>query len=122
MMKCRYCNEESCFQYCDDVCKQKYGEFDLYCEKYKYLFLALIVIEILGFLLVTILITSSDFYLYMGVWIISMGITMYIFPFATPETIDMIGLKKCIKLVRVIGISLCVAGIIIAVLCAAYLG
>lgn len=104
------------------MCKQKCDEFDSYCEKYKYLFLALIVIEILGFLLVTLFITSSDFYLYMSIWIIAMGITMYVFPFATPETIDMIGLKKCIKLVKAIGIGLCIAGIIIAVLCTAYLG
>lgn len=121
-MKCKYCNKESCFQYCNDVCKQKCDEFDSYCEKYKYLFLALIVIEILGFLLVTPFITSGDFYLYMSIWIIAMGITMYVFPFATPETIDMIGLKKCIKIVKAIGIGLCVAGIIIAVLCTAYLG
>lgn len=121
-MKCKYCNNESNFQYCDDVCKQKYEEFKSYCERYKYLFLALIAIEILGLLLITLLITSGDFYLYMCVWIIAMGITMYVFPFATPETIDMIGVKKCIKLIRVIGIGFCIAGIIIAVLCAAYLG
>ena len=86
-MKCKYCNNESNFQYCDDVCKQEYEKFESCCEKYKYLFLTLIVIEILGFLLVTLLTTSGDFYLYISVWIIALGITMYVFPFAMIHTL-----------------------------------
>ncbi len=76
----------------------------------------------LGFLLVTILTTSSDFYLYISIWIVALGITIYIFPFATPETIDMIGLKKCIKIIKIIGIGFCVAGIAIAVLGVMHIG
>lgn len=121
-MKCKYCNKESCFQYCDDACKKKYDEFDAHCEKYEYLCLILLLIEIFGLLLIAPLLAPINYYIYVCIWLIAMGITMYVFPFATPETIDMIGLKKCIKLVRAISIGLCVAGIIIAVLCTAYLG
>lgn len=81
--------------------------FNQYSEKFNKLFLVLIGIALLAMILLQIVLVAVNQNLGIigvGVAVIFLGILVIVFPFSTPETVMLFGLKSAIKLVRVVGL------------------
>ena len=107
-MKCRYCNVASENEFCSEACTMRSMEFQKYVDRYSRLFLILILGPIL------LMIPGFVFFDYVLVFLAMItfitGATTIVFPFATPETVSMWGLKKSILAVRWGGLVLLLMG------------
>lgn len=101
-MRCTYCRSESESDFCNIECEVKYKKY--ISKEKKYASIALILIFLPLVLLFFIIIDPQNTYAYVGLVILLEGIVFMIFPFATPETITAIGVKRSVQMVR--GISL----------------
>lgn len=121
-MKCMYCNKKipgemengiiekidgmTC-SFCSETCKEDCEKFLGFAKKYEKLFLALVFIPM-------IICTFASFIL--GEWVVCLmivilGATLTLFPFCTPQTIQLTGVKKSVLIGRILGIALIVGGI-----------
>lgn len=121
-MKCMYCNKKipgemengiiekidgmTC-SFCSETCKEDCEKFLSFAKKYEKLFLALVIIPM-------IICTFASFIL--GEWVVCLmivilGATLTLFPFCTPQTIQLTGVKKSVMIGRILGIALIVGGI-----------
>jgi len=91
-------------------CRRKYDEFNAFGNKYQYVFLALLIIETILFCVMAFF---ADILISTGVLFVAMGITLSVFPFCTPQTFDMLGVKGTIKLARAIGVIMITVGLIL---------
>jgi hypothetical protein len=71
-------------------------------QRYALLFLALILISLLGLIVSFCLNNYWSGYLSVTS-LVAMGLVMVVFPFSTPETVAMLGVAKSIKIVRIMG-------------------
>lgn len=121
-MKCMYCNKKipgemengiiekidgmTC-TFCSETCKEGCEKFLSFAKKYEKLFLALVIIPM-------IICTFAS--LILGEWVVCLmivilGATLTLFPFCTPQTIQLTGVKKSVLIGRILGIALIVGGI-----------
>lgn len=122
MSKCVYCHKEienlhpviagkdketlSC---CNDDCSKKTQSFYQFFDHTKNIFiLFIIVIVVLLFASSIILSTGKSLLggILMGLDFVLLGLTITIFPFATPQTFSIFGIKKTLFIVRIFGIIL----------------
>lgn len=130
MDKCFYCNKKIEFPLpvevgkdkkivncCNDDCAKKVLAFYHFFEQKKILFY-------IGITLVMILLFVGPIVIFkmkllgnilLGLSLFLMGLTFLLFPFATPQTFQMLGIKKTIWLVRIIGICIIVLSPLIVV-------
>lgn len=122
-MKCMYCNKKipegienaviekidglTC-TFCGEKCKEDCENFLSFAKKYEKLFLVLIFVPM-------ILCTFASFIL--GEWVVCLmmvilGAAITLFPFCTPQTIQLTGVKKSVLIGRILGIVLIGMGII----------
>lgn len=93
--------------------EQKFLEFHKFAEKYANKFL--IAIMSLTFSLVFIVVLPKSiipYFLSLGLFL--MGILCYFFPFVTPETVKMLGIKKSIIIAKILGVIIALIGIFIS--------
>ncbi len=102
---------------CSEECKREAEQFITYVNKNVRKFITLIIIGTLSFIPFIILysIYKNDIF---GVFsavapLAIIGLAIYKYPFSTPQTNSVLGLKKASRTVKVIGLSLIAAGIII---------
>lgn len=93
--------------FCSETCKEDCEKFLGFAKKYEKLFLALVIIPM-------IICTFASFIL--GEWVVCLmivilGATLTLFPFCTPQTIQLTGVKKSVLIGRILGIALIVWGI-----------
>ncbi len=77
--------------------EEELRRFVAYQRRYGRVFLGLVILSI-----VAALVVRSP--LWMGVLMMGLGVVTYAFPFATPETVRMIGMRASIRSVRYISI------------------
>ncbi len=46
-----------------------------------------------------------------GLSTLALGVVLYLYPFATPETVEMLGVKKSVRLVRILAIGIVPLGL-----------
>lgn len=107
-MKCKYCSSETGNDYCDPDCKQRYEAFERYEKKYSWVFIVCVLL-LVG-LLFSSMIFSGKTLLIVGLVFFLMGLLINVFPFVTPETIDRFGVKRSVKIGRIVGAVLIVVG------------
>lgn len=110
MKKCLYCNKEieSKKICCDNNCEDSYNNFKNFVAKWKKLFCILILVSIIMVLVGSIFAIGKPIIggSLLNLGIILMGVTIIIFPFATPETFKRLGVKKTLLIVRVMALAL----------------
>ncbi len=84
---------------CSNYCEKKLRGFVEYANKYALLFIC----SIFGALLVMIASSVLRIPMVIPIAVCMLGILVIIFPFATPETVGIIGVKKSITIIRVLG-------------------
>ena len=99
-MKCKYCRKTITDNqtYCCDDCQKN---TKIYLEKvaqYKNLYLALIFIPVL-------LMPVFNHLIYDLLVVFFLGVILILFPFSTPQLINIVGVRKSQKIVRIIGLS-----------------
>lgn len=128
-MRCIYCNKkseslkiavnkDSEFYYCSDECKDKAIEFRQYeKESIKFFYVGFVVLPILAVVLAivfslmeNVLLSSIMF----GLVFLLMGLSIFKFPFLTPQSEKKRGIKKSIQTGRNIGVIFMVAAPIIS--------
>lgn len=106
-------NEEG-VRFCSEECKDEYMKFCKDVEKNKNKFLAIIfgslVIYIIGVIALNNFTKYQDFIA--GGYFILLGAILIRYPYGTPETNKALGIKKTIKLIRIMG-AICILGSIV---------
>ena len=116
MKKCFYCNtksempeiitfENESITICGDECSAKTISFIQFAERTKVFFVIGIVVSIV-MTFGTIFAVFSELVglvLLCAGWSL-LGLTICVFPLATPQTFQLLGIKKTVKLTRVIGV------------------
>ena len=109
MKKCRYCGRKisGSFEFCCPKCENSYTKnMENAEDKIKYLLIGMII----GFLVMLYgVLSDSDSII--GSGIIIMGIVTVVLPFATPETVALLGYQKSRIVGRILGILLIIVGI-----------
>ncbi|MGL4741984.1 MAG: DUF2116 family Zn-ribbon domain-containing protein [Sarcina sp.] len=98
---CPYCNKKIFEEenFCSHICEQKYNNFLNYYKKTKFLF----VIGIILTLLLPVLSFLTKNAILANLSLLLLGLTIILFPFTTPETTSMLGVKKSILIARFFG-------------------
>lgn len=91
-------------------------DFNEYAVKYSYLFLWLVlglpfIPVFLSMFLFLEIITGTVILTVVGITTILIGLALIKFPFTTPETVNMIGLKSSIKTAKIIGAGVIILGL-----------
>jgi len=107
-LRCDYCHSDSHTLNTNMECRTKYDSFEAFANRYQYVFLALLALETVLF---CVLAFFMDVVASMGIMLAAMGATLAVFPFCTPETIEMAGVKGAIRLGRIVGAVLIIAGV-----------
>lgn len=121
MTKCIYCNHKTddcksvsigkeSFLYCCDECKDKTISFVNYANR-TVIFFIIGIISTVILALLPILIPSIVYPL-TTIGVVVLGITAIVFPFSTPQTIGLLGIKKSIIVVRIVGMVLIIAALL----------
>jgi len=108
------------FVCCSEECKKEVEEFSEYVNKNAVKFLILILsgaFSFVPFLFLGVFIKNNIFgIMSMSCPLIIIGITVIKYPFSTPETNSFFGIRKTIKLTRIIGIIFIVISILIPII------
>jgi hypothetical protein len=131
MDKCVYCHKEiekvntftaekngdqlTC---CSDVCKQKTSAFLNYFEKTKLYFYIGIFLSV-GLVMAGVIVNAMTnsitlLAVLMAGGFILLGIIIILFPFATPQLFTSCGIRKALRIVRLVGIVIILLGPIMA--------
>ena len=130
MGKCAYCNREvvgpvptsvgegTVLTCCCDDCKGRTLAFYRNFEKYKSLFIIGIILSVV-LIFVGVFVnafTGSVFLLavFFASGLAALGLICLLFPFATPETFSLLGIKKTVLAVRVMGVVIILASPLVA--------
>lgn len=109
MKKCKYCNKKDIEDdYCSDDCKNKGERYFNYWKKYKYLYGLIIAISI--FVTIIQVFLFPKYIVVSKILTLVLGVTIFIFPFG--NTIDTIGIRNTIYIVRAASIILIISGIV----------
>ncbi len=101
---------------CSAECVNKSEEFILFADRHKLHFILLMVAAMVVFLTGAILLSTEKtvgsvlFSIGFGL----LGFDILLFPFATPQTFDMLGIKKSVNMARVIGLIILGGSLLIA--------
>ncbi|MDO4287727.1 MAG: hypothetical protein Q4C55_00940 [Eubacterium sp.] len=121
MGKCKYCSKEidkvyGDREFCSSACQEKYTGFMEIVDRRKGLFLGGIIFSCL--LSIAGIIAKS-------VWApgiiityfssILVGLTFFLCPFCTPETVSAVGVKHSVFLLRVISVAMMLCGVVLIV-------
>ncbi|MFX1486378.1 MAG: hypothetical protein ACFFBS_04700 [Promethearchaeota archaeon] len=92
---------------------EKTREFLKYAESHFWHFImSIIVLPVIGMLITFTILENVGLLIIFG----GLGLTIIVFPFATPQTNSLLGFKNAIRLIRIIGVALAGAGIILLLL------
>lgn len=110
-MKCKYCGKETTDTrlYCCDECERNTKIYLEKIAKYKNIYLALIFIPVF-------LMPVFNSLIYDLVIVFFLGIVLMIFPFSTPQLINIFGVRKSQKIVKVIAMALIFISLICSVM------
>ena len=124
MGKCLYCNK-SCesqnpvtykkesFICCSDECSEKVIEFIKFAEQYQNRFIIFVVLVVPALMLSAMLPYILGYNIIgailFSLGIAALGLILYLYPFATPQTSKLIGLRNSIKVVKITSIAIMVA-------------
>lgn len=107
--RCSYCGKLITEDkiYCSGECKSKYDEFEKYASKNLNGFIRIFVAGLITiFAGMSIVVMNSQIgFIVMMTGVVAVIGNLIIFPFATPETVKLLGIKKSILIVRSIGIA-----------------
>ncbi len=102
------------YRMCSDKCLKQTEQFVRYIDSYGKRFLIMIGVVVFAYIILTVLsiLLKSDimFAVALAVPTFLLGVTMYKYPFATPETVEYWGFRKSIRVVRMLGIIIMIAG------------
>lgn len=109
MKKCKYCNKKNIEDnFCSDYCKNKGEIYFNYWKKYKHFFGLIIAISI--FVIIMQVTLFHEYIIVSKILTLVLGLTFFVFPFG--NTIDTIGIKNTIYIVRTISTILIILGIV----------
>ncbi|MFX1598580.1 MAG: hypothetical protein ACFFC5_05910 [Promethearchaeota archaeon] len=92
---------------------EKTRKFLKYAESHSWHFiLSIIIFPVVGMLITLTILENVGLLIIFG----GLGLTIIIFPFATPQTNSLLGIKNAIRLIRIIGVVLTGAGIFLLLL------
>lgn len=133
MSKCAFCGNEVSEDHpiaspdssqekmicCSDSCAAQAEDFVRFFERTKTYFLIGMAISLV-FIFVAVFVLSSGSALTGGILMasgfVALGVTAILFPFATPQTFSMFGIRKARKITKVLGICLIAMGPVLGLL------
>jgi hypothetical protein len=116
-MRCEYCNKESPTgwgRFCSEECRIKEAEFLKLAEEKSKTFLILVLVPYL--LVIPGLIFIDYAFILISIPLFISGAAMIKYPFTTPETVEMMGLRKSISLAKGCGVMFILMGVVMFIL------
>ena len=116
-MKCAFCGRESSTgggRFCSEECRIKEAEFMKLAEEKSKIYPILVLVPYL--LVIPGLIFMDYAFILMSLPLFISGAVIIKYPFTTPETVEMMGLKKSISFARGGGVILILMGVMLFVL------
>ena len=120
MSKCVYCNkntdtlhpvvvgkDKETVTCCCDDCDEKTLAFYQFVDRTKPLFIIGIVFSLLAIFAAVFVLTAKNLWLggiLLGSGFALLGLTVIIFPFGTPQTFELFGIRKTLWIVRIMGV------------------
>ncbi len=117
-MKCYWCGQKiSEDNTCSDECRGKLTKYKERVEKNKIKFAILLLGYFIIYMVLLLMEAGSARFPYTSFsWLFGvLGIILVIFPFVTPQTIKLIGVRKSVIFIRIIGICLIIVGLIMLI-------
>lgn len=109
--KCKYCNKEIAEQetYCSIRCKTKAEEYYAFVKKHMVLVLVLVVIFLL--IIFAQIIFFRNIFIITQTAMFGLGLTIFIFPFG--NSVDSLGVKRSVIIVRGLAIIMMIIGLLL---------
>jgi len=106
--KCSYCGKliTDDKTYCNTECENKHDKFEKYSSKRTRLFvITMAIMIVMIFVGMTLTVVNSQLgVVFIVLAAVGLFISLIIFPFATPETVKLLGVKKSILIIRVLSL------------------
>ena len=115
-MRCYWCGQKiSKNNTCSERCGEKLTKYKERVEKNKIKFALFLLGYFIIYMVLLLVEAGSGGFPYISFsWLFGvLGIILFIFPFVTPQTIRIIGVRKSVILIRIIGTCLIVMGLVI---------
>jgi hypothetical protein len=113
-MKCGFCGRESSTgwgRFCSEECRIKEAEFMKLAEEKSKIYLILVLVPLL--LMIPGVIFIDYAFILFSIPLFISGAVIIKYPFTTPETVEMMGLKKSISFAKGCGVMLILMGIVL---------
>ena len=116
-MRCRYCGKDIVAgSFCCEGCRMSFEVFEERMRRQGRLFLLCIVASVIVPMVIMFM-TDSDSFIALPLMLIFLGLTVVVFPFCTPETVESFSLRTSIKIGRGLGAVLVIIGLTLLPFC-----
>lgn len=100
-MRCMFCGKDSPGEYCSEECLEECRRFEAFARRHEMHFLAGVLIPCFGLIAsVPLLLIFPWGRAVFSAMIAAMGVVTLAFPFATPDTVRVMGVRRSVRLVR----------------------
>lgn len=117
MTRCRYCGKDTVTgPFCCEGCRTDFEAFEERMRRQGRLFLLCIVASVIVPMAIMFM-TNQDSFIALPLMLTFLGLTIVVFPFCTPETVESFSLRTSIKIGRGLGAVMVVIGLALLPLC-----
>ena len=117
MMRCRYCGKDTVTgSFCCEGCRKSFEAIEERMQRQGRLFLLCIVASVIVPMAI-MFIMDPDSFIALPLMLIFLGLTVVVFPFCTPETVESFSLRTSVKIGRGLGAVMVVIGLALLPFC-----
>jgi predicted nucleic acid-binding Zn ribbon protein len=99
---------------CSSDCEHRLRKFNDHVRRFGFLFLSLIGLSLASLVALLFVLPKALIPVGLGSIISFIGAALMVFPFPTPETVRLLGVRRSVALVRSLGVLLLVMGVLAA--------
>lgn len=117
MTRCRYCGKDTVTgSFCCEGCRKSFEAFEERMQRQGRLFLLCIVASVIVPMAIMFM-TDPDSFIALPLMLIFLGLTIAVFPFCTPETVESFSFRTSVKIGRGLGAVMVVIGLALLPFC-----
>lgn len=117
MTRCRYCGKDTMTgSFCCEGCRKSFEAFEERMRRQGRLFLLCIVASVIVPMAIMFM-TDPDSFIALPLMLIFLGLTVVVFPFCTPETVESFSLRTSVNIGRGLGAAMVVIGLALLPFC-----
>ena len=116
-MRCRCCGKDIVTgSFCCEECRKSFEAFEERMRRQRWLFILCIAASVIVPMAIMFM-TDPDSFIALPLMLIFLGLTVVVFPFCTPETVESFSLRTSVKIGRGLGAVLVIIGLTLLPFC-----